>query len=107
MKNKKLLKYIFMYLPFVIGIMMFSFGTVNLFSSLLLFLGGYSAVKGTFNKKFINNMEKKRINEVREPIKVRVEKKDISKKAYIKPINPENIVGVKRTRVYKKVRRIR
>jgi hypothetical protein len=43
----------------------------------------------------------------REPIKVNVDKVDTSKKVYVKSMNPENIVGLKRTRRYTRVRRIR
>ena len=62
MKKKILLKYILMYIPFVVGIMLYSFNIYNLFSSLLLFLGGYVALKNTLDYRKIN----KNINSVKE-----------------------------------------
>ena len=52
--NKKLLfKYIMLYVPFCIGCMLFIYGVVNLFSSLLLFLGGYVAIKNSLDYRLI------------------------------------------------------
>ena len=48
-----------MYLSFVLGIILFSNGVVNLFSSLLLFVGGYISVKNTFDYRIINKNREK------------------------------------------------
>lgn len=109
MKKHLLIKLIIIYLPFLLGIGMFSFGYINLFSSLLLFLGGYISIKNTVDyrkiKRNINNIQK-RIE--KEPIAVKVKKIDNNKdKCYVRPIVAEDIVGFKRTRRYSRVRRIR
>ena len=110
MKKQMLIKFIIIYLPFLFGIGMFSLGYINLFSSLLLFLGGYVSIKNTLDyrklKKNINNIQKK-ID--KKPIVVDVRKVDnkMNEKCYIKPMNAENIAGFKRTRRYTRVRRIR
>ena len=110
MKKQLFIKFIIIYLPFILGIGMFSFGYINLFSSLLLFLGGYVSIKNTLDyrrlKKNINNIHKKM---EREPIVVNVKKIDNKKngKCYVKPMVAANMVGIKRTRRYTKVRRIR
>ena len=51
--KKIILKYLFLYLPFVMGIVLFSNGVVNLFSSLLLFAGGYVSIKNTFDYRLV------------------------------------------------------
>ena len=108
MRKNILFKYVFLGIPLVSGILLFSFGIINLFSSLLLFLGGYVFVKNALDYRKVRkntgvNLTKKEI----EPIKVNVKKIDHSKKVYVKPMNVENIVGLKRTRRYSRVRRIR
>ena len=108
MNKKLLIKYLIMYIPFVLGIGLFVGGVINLFSSLLLFLGGYIAFRNTLDYRLI----KKNINSVKpvgdisnndlnnsEVTKVMGESKNI------KPMISENIVGFKRTRRYSKVRR--
>ena len=57
--NKKLIfRCVLLYVPFVVGIGLFSFGIFNLFSSLLLFAGGYLAIKNTFDyRKVKKNVE--------------------------------------------------
>ena len=94
-----------MYFPFILGLGMFCLGYINLVSSLLLFLGGYVSIKNTFDYRKIKKNINKSIDRV--PVVVRVEKKDNNKKTYVKPMNAENIVGIKRTRRYTRVRRIR
>lgn len=52
--NKKLLfKYVLFYIPMVVGIVFFTLGKVNLISSLLLFCGGYVAIKNTFDYRMV------------------------------------------------------
>ena len=106
MKKQLIIKFIIMYLPFILGLGMFSLCYINLVSSLLLFLGGYISVKNTFDyrrlKKNMGNIPKK---VDKKSIVVNVEKKDNNN--YIKSINAEDIVGIKRTRRYTRVRRIR
>ena len=62
MLKKILIKYILFFLPVIFGIILFSNRIVNLFSSLLLFLGGYIAIKNTFDyrklRKNISNVKK-------------------------------------------------
>ena len=58
MNKKILLKYIIIYVPFILGIVLFSLNIVNLISSLLLFLGGYIAIKNTLDYRIV----KKNIN---------------------------------------------
>ena len=94
MNKNILLKYMLMYVPFVLGIVLFSFGIYNVFSSLLLFVGGYVAVKNTFDyRKIRKNAENVKI--VNDTIK----QKEVVKR------NPENMVGFKRTRRYGRVRK--
>ena len=54
MMKKIVLKYILMYIPFIVGIMLYSFNIYNLFSSLLLFVGGYIALKNTLDYRRVN-----------------------------------------------------
>ena len=53
MNKKILLKYIIMYIPFILGIVLFSLDSINLISSLLVFLGGYIAIKNTFDYRIV------------------------------------------------------
>jgi len=53
MNRKILLKYIFIYTPMIIGVILFSFRIINIFSSLLLFVGGYIAIKNTFDYRMV------------------------------------------------------
>ena len=59
MTKKILLKYLFMYLSFILGLILYSVGVVNIFSTLLVFVGGYISIKNTFDyrlvKRNINN----------------------------------------------------
>ena len=59
---KKIFRYIIIFIPFLLGIILFLFNIINLFSSLCLFLGGYIFCKNTLdyrvvnkNKKYFNN----------------------------------------------------
>ncbi|MBQ2873413.1 MAG: hypothetical protein IJE89_05390 [Bacilli bacterium] len=54
MKKYLLIKYILLYLPFVVGVGLYSFGIYNLASSLLLFIGGYISIKNTFDYRKVN-----------------------------------------------------
>lgn len=94
MKKKLLFKYICLYLPFIVGSVMYSVGNISVFSSLLFFCGGYVAIKNTFDYRRV----KKNIDSFN------LECHDSSKKTYTNR-NPENIIGLKRTRRYSKVRR--
>ena len=94
--NKKL-KYLLICLPFVIGGILFSFGVYNLFSSILFFAGGYIALKNIFDyRKIIKNRNNNTpvIPEVKSSYK-----KDYSYRS------AENIVGLKKTRRYSRIRR--
>lgn len=111
MSKKLLIKYILMYFPAVIGAVLFSNGVVNLFSSLLLFFGGYIAIKNTLDyrlvKKNIDSIKPSNIilNNMKDNDyidKVIVESKD---RELIKPKNSEDIIGLKRTRRYSRVRK--
>ena len=108
MKKQLILKYVLMYFPFVLGIGMFSLGYINLVSSLLLFLGGYISIKNTFDyRKVKRNINIVQSNSEKTPVIVNVKKIDNNKKIYVKSMSAENIVGIKRTRRYTRVRRIR
>ena len=108
MRKNILLKYVFLGIPLVLGILLFSFEIINLFSSLLLFLGGYVFVKNALDyRKVRKNTSIDLVKKEIEPIMVSVKKIDNSKKVYVKPMNVENVVGLKRTRRYTRVRRMR
>lgn len=49
MNKKLLLRYVLLCLPFVVGSVLYSFGVVNIVSSLLFFVGGYAAIKNVFD----------------------------------------------------------
>lgn len=53
MKIKLLFKYMLMYMPFILGIILLSFGLVNFVSFLLLIVGGYIAIKNTFDYRLV------------------------------------------------------
>ena len=63
MYKKIIIKYIFMYIPMIVGIILFSNGIINLFSSLLLFVGGYISIKNTFDYRIVrrNTRVRKRV----------------------------------------------
>ena len=66
MTKKILLKYLFMYLSFILGLILYSVGVMNIFSTLLVFVGGYISIKNTFDyrlvKRNINNNDNSKIN---------------------------------------------
>ena len=68
MNKKNLFLNILKFIPFVIGILLFSLEIVNLFSSLFLFIGGYIAVKNLLDyrivRKNINNIFENKSNGV-------------------------------------------
>ena len=114
--NKIIIKYLMMYMAFILGIVLFSIGVINLFSSLLLFVGGYESIKNTFDyrivKRNMNSFENR--NDVKldvsSNINSEVNEDKLNKKelvSSIKPINynVENMIGVKRIRRYGRVRR--
>lgn len=94
---KKMAKYILICLPFISGGLLFSFGVINLFSSVLFFCGGYVALKKILNDK------KREINGVKDKeIMFGINnsyKKDYSYRS------AENIVGFKKTMRGPKVRK--
>ena len=50
---KKIFRYMIIYVPFLLGIILFSFNVVNLFSSFCLCIGGYVAIKNTFDYRLV------------------------------------------------------
>lgn len=93
--NKKILfKYILIFLPFVTGVLLFSFGIVNIFSALLFFVGGYIAMKNSLDYRKI-----KKNNDV-------LIRKDnsVNRKEYDLR-SSEQIVGFKRNVRYPRVRK--
>jgi len=104
---KLFIKYLLMYLPVIFGVILYVSGVVNLFSSLLLFLGGYIAIKNTLDYRLV----KKNINNVKYSQKsdIKVELDNVSSKCIdrenIKSKNCDGIVGLKRVRRYSRVRR--
>ncbi len=103
MSKKILIKYILMYIPMVVGIVLFSSGVVNLFSSLLLFLGGYVAIKNTLDYRLV----RKNVNgiNIRNEEDSKMNKINNSEKVYVKSRNLENTPVFKRTRRYSRVRK--
>lgn len=122
--KKIILKYLMMYLPFVLGGVLFSVGSINLFSSLLFFVGGYIAIKNTLDFRLV----KRNIDKLKEESSVGLDENlltsSVSKESKllgnkisvknkknqsssIKPINHniDDLVGIKRIRRYGKVRR--
>ena len=93
--NKKLIfRYVLLYVPFVLGIGLFSFGIFNLFSSLLLFAGGYLAIKNTFDyRKVKKNVES-----------IQIEDNSKKKDDYTDK-SSENITNFKRVKKYSRVRK--
>lgn len=53
MDKKKLILIILKFVPFLIGIVMYGVGIINLISSLLLFVGGYITVKNLFDYRMV------------------------------------------------------
>ena len=54
LKKKLILRYIFLCIPFIIGIFLYSGGIYNIFSSALFFGGGYITIKNIFDYRKIN-----------------------------------------------------
>lgn len=50
---KKILLIIYIFVPFILGIILFSFGVINIFSSLCLFLGGYILLKNILDYRMV------------------------------------------------------
>ena len=53
MDKKRLLYFILKFVPFIIGIILFKLGIINLISSLLLFVGGYISIKNIFDYRVL------------------------------------------------------
>lgn len=107
MRLKLLIKYLLLYLPFVVGIGCYAFGMINLVSSMLLFLGGYVALKNTFDYRKVrgNIQSKKVIKNDCCSIETKVDLNNNLGRQVIKTKNIDNIVGLKRVRRYSRVRR--
>lgn len=117
--QKIIIKYLIMYMAFVLGIVLFSVGVMNLFSSLLLFVGGYMSIKNTLDyrliKRNINEFKRDRNVEMNVSSNINVEDNilsvnNVSEKEMVSSIksinhNVENIMGIKRIRRYGRVRR--
>lgn len=64
MKKKLIVRYVFLCMPFIIGIFLYSGGMINIFSSVLFFGGGYVAIKNIFDYRKINkNIRKILVND--------------------------------------------
>ena len=59
MKRKLLYRYILIYIPMVVGGVLYCLNSINIVSSLLLFLGGYIAIKNTFDYRMVKKNVKK------------------------------------------------
>ena len=108
MNKRLLIKYLIMYFPFVLGVVLFCFGTFNLFSSLLFFLGGYIAIKNTFDYRLIKR-NKSSCSIKKDGVEIvnksnNMVNKDIQRDV-IKPKKVDDIVGIKSVRRHVKVRR--
>ena len=101
MSKKTLLKYVFMYLLFILGVLFYSNGIITLFSSILLFGGGYISLKNTVDYRLI----KRNFNKHSEFSNDIINENKVVHNKNIRLNNPENIIGVKRTRRYSRVRR--
>ena len=65
MNRKVMIKYILIYIPFITGIGMYSFSIINLFSSLLFFVGGYIAIKNTLDYRTVKrNIDMSKIDNI-------------------------------------------
>ena len=73
MSKKVFLKYLFMYSLFILGVILYSSGIITLFSSILLFGGGYISLKNTFDYRLI----KRNFNK---PMCILVSNTDMAKK---------------------------
>lgn len=92
--NKKLLFwYLFLGIPFFVGVILYCLGIFNIFSSLLFFCGGYVVLKNVTDYRKIKKINNKVIMN------------EDNKKNNSRCINSENIVGFKRNIRYSKVRR--
>ena len=113
MNKKLLLRYVLLCLPFAVGSVVYSFGVVNIVSSLLFFVGGYVAIKNIFDYRKV----RKNINIVNARKNVFVDNRldnDVDSIQKVKVYEKSNnntyksydcIPGLKRTRRYGKVRR--
>ena len=108
MKLKLFLRYLILYLPFVLGIICYSYGNINLVSSLLLlFLGGYVSLKNTFDYRMVRRNVKK-INDCRENsnnLTKDININDKQNRRCMQPRNIDNVLFLKRVRRYSRVRR--
>ena len=94
MLKKLLLKYLLLVLPFITGSILFSLGIYNLISSLLFFCGGYIFFK--------NILDYRKIKKNRELVNTIKKTENNTKNEYR---SYENIIGLKRIRVPKRVRK--
>ena len=94
MKKKLVVRYLLLFLPFIIGSICFSLGIYNLFSSILFFVGGYIGLKDVLDYRKINKY-KNNISKI-EIVDDDIKKED---RSY------DSVVSIKRTRRYNKVRK--
>ena len=109
MTKKILLKYLFMYLSFILGLILYSVGVMNIFSTLLVFVGGYISIKNTFDyrlvKRNINNNDNSKINIDNNYDLKNEECLKVKDKVKIKPKNVGNCVSMRYKRRCSRVRR--
>jgi len=101
MKIKLLFRYILLYMPFIIGILLLSLGVVNFLSFLLLIVGGYIAIKNTFDYRLVKrHIRKIKLDNVNINKDNLVNKDDMVKK--IEPMIVDENYNKIKTRVRKK-----
>lgn len=107
MSIKILIKYLLLYFLFLLGMILYYVGLVNLFSSLLLFLGGYIAIKNTFDYRLVrkNISSIKKDSDDNHLIELDKEQDKKNERQVIRQINCDDVVGVKRVRSYSRVRK--
>lgn len=107
MYKKLLVRYGLLCLPFVLGVSLYCLSIFNIYSSMLFFVGGYVAIKNLCDYRKIGRnirlINKKRDNLCN--VDKIVDKKDGCNNKSINYSSIDNIPGIKRVRVYKRVRR--
>lgn len=93
MKKNIILKYILIYLPFIVGISLYSFGIYNIISSLLLFIGGYVSLKNTLDYRKVNKNL------------ISINYKENIKKEYPKSITKEISISLRKIKKQPRVRK--
>lgn len=83
-----------MYIPMLLGMVLFSYNVVNIFSSLLLFFGGYIAIKNTFDYRCI----RKNIDSVNNELKK--DNSNFSQIVRVRRVGSKNKVKVRKKMRY-------